>query len=104
MSETISLFRTSNKIKQFELELIELGYTKSNEFNYESIMDTILVDSVNKTYSILDSNGFINANREGKLSMYYRFSSSDDLLKLLKQRAKKKTIKKKQTKTEETHD
>ena len=115
------LVRTNNNVRNVITELIELGFTEQKTVYSSFAPDTLFVNISNKTYTVVNSNGFIEASKTGKLAQYHYLSDGGELVTYVKefvatekkpddtplatQKPKRATRKKKtETKTEPTND
>ena len=83
--DNVMLVRTNNKIKDVTLGLLELGFTELKDVNSNYIPDTLFVSISDKTFTVVNSTGFIEASRNGKLSKYQNFADGGELLTYVKE-------------------
>ena len=79
------LVRTNNNVRNVIAELIDLGFTEENNDYNSFAPDTLFVNINNKTYTVVNSNGFIEASKTGKLAQYHHFKDGGELVTYVKE-------------------
>ncbi len=109
------LVRTNNRVRDVMFGLAELGFSEVKN-QYSDYPDSIFVNISNKTYTVVNSNGFIEASKTGRLAQYHFFLDGNELLSYVKEfvvtepaplataKPKRTRKKKTETKTEPTND